>query len=432
MASSDSLSNIISAGDIIIPIMGITGSGKSTFIARCTGNETGIGHKLQSHTSEVLIQSFKYKGHTVRLVDTPGFDDSRSEFDDAQILNQIAGWLMLASKHSPPLTLNGIIYLHPINEAGGRMRGTAKNNLNMFQAMCGDEPMSSVVIVTTMWSKVKEGTGLDLQKQLSERYWNSMIDAGSKVVKHDDTSASALRIIEHIIDRKAQVKMGLQTQLVEGGMKLEETSAGQQLRSKVIEEQNRARNKLQDAQQDLEQALRDRDNTTANEILELQAKHDAMIRAKEDELNSMKRRADDLYQRTLESLAAAEKENARLQKEAEENVAAIKKQIEVANRQQLERYNPPPPSYSSYSGYSGASLGRRDPVAEMQLQLQEKQREAELRRQDVQMQTFFHYASMDIAKQQLDEAKRSAKWGKAGAVMSTVGAVAAVMSCNVM
>ncbi|CAN9277522.1 unnamed protein product [Alternaria alternata] len=150
--------------------MGITGSGKSTFIARCTGNYTEIGHKLQSHTSEVLIKSFRYKGPTVRLVDTPGFDDSRSEFDDAQTLNQIAGWLMVASKHKPPLTLSGIIYLHPMNEAGGRMRGTAKNNLNMFQAMCGDEPMSSVVVATTMWSKINESTGLDLQKQLSERY----------------------------------------------------------------------------------------------------------------------------------------------------------------------------------------------------------------------------------------------------------------------
>jgi hypothetical protein len=370
-----------------------------------------------------------YKGHTVRLVDTPGFDDSRSEFDDAQILNQIAGWLMLASKHNPPLTLSGIVYLHPINEPGGRMRGTARNNLNMFQAMCGDEPMSSVVVATTMWSKINESTGLDLQRQLSERYWNSMIDAGSKVIRHDDTSGSALRIIEHIINRKAQMNMGLQKQLVEGRMKLEDTSAGQQLRSKVIEEQNRAKNKLRDAQNDLEQAIRDRDNTAASEILELQRKHDATIRAKDAELNSMKRRADDLYRRTLDSLAAAEEENARLQKEAEEDVAAMKRQIQVASGQQVQRYNPPPPSSS---GYSNASSVRRDPVAEMQLQLQERQREAEQRMHDVQMQTYFHSDSMDVAKEQLHEARRGVKWGKTGAVMGTVAAGAALVSCNVM
>lgn len=74
----------------------------------------------------------------------------------------------------------------------------------------------------------------------------------------------------------------------------------------------------------------------------------------------------------------------------------------------------------------------RDPVAEMQLQWQEKQREAEQHRQDAQMQTYFHYASADIANQQLHEAKRGVKWGKIGAVMGTVAAGAAVVSCNVM
>lgn len=379
----------------------------------------------------MLIRSFIYKGHTIRLVDTPGFDDSRSEFDDAQILNQIAGWLMLASKHKPPLTLSGIIYLHPMNEAGGRMRGTAKNNLNMFQAMCGNEPMSSVVIATTMWSRIDGKTGLDLQKQLSDRYWNTMIDAGSQVIRHDDNSASALHIIDCIINRGKKVKMGLQTQLLNGNM-LEETSAGQQLRSKVIDEQNRARNKLQDAQNDLDQALMESDNTKAREILELQEKHDATIRAKDAELNNMKRRADGLYQRTLDSPATAEKENERLQEEAEKRVAALKKEIEAAGGQQVQAYSPPPPSYSSRSGYSGASTIRQDPVVHMQLRLQEKQREAEQRRHDAQMQTYFHLATTDIAKEQLHQAKRGVKWGKTSAVIGGVAAGATIVSCNVM
>ena len=104
-------------------------------------------------------------------------------------------------------------------------------------------------------------------------------------------------------------------------MKQEETSAGQQLRSKVIEEQNRARNKLRDAQNHLEQALGDRDNTAANEILELHAKHDATIQIK------------DLYHQTLDSLAAAGEENTRLRKEAEEDVAAMERRFEAASGQ---------------------------------------------------------------------------------------------------
>lgn len=119
-------------------------------------------------------------------------------------------------------------------------------------------------------------------------------------------------------------------------MRIWDHSAGQQLGSKVIDEQNRARNKLREAQNDLEQALKDRDNETAGEVLELQAKHDAIIRAKEMELNNMKKRAEDLYQRTLESLAAAEEENMRLQRKAEEDAAALERQIEAASEQHLQ------------------------------------------------------------------------------------------------
>ena len=148
---------------------------------------------LCSETSEVFIGTLRYKCRTTRLVDTPGLDDSRSEMDDAHILNQIAGWLVLASRQTPPLKLSGIIYLHPINEAGGRMRSSAKNNLNMFQAMCGEEPLSSVVVATTMLGKINEQNGENLQRQLSERYWKSMIDAGTKIIRHDDNRDSALR-----------------------------------------------------------------------------------------------------------------------------------------------------------------------------------------------------------------------------------------------
>ncbi|KAF3048584.1 hypothetical protein E8E11_007327 [Didymella keratinophila] len=386
MPTSSFSDNVISADDIIIPVMGITGS---------------------------------------------GFDDSRNEMDDAHILNQIAGWLVLASRQTPPLKLSGIIYLHPINEAGGRMRGSARNNLNMFRAMCGEEPMSSVVVATTMWGKINEQNGTDLQKQLSERYWKSMIDAGTKVIRHDDNRDSALRIVEYIMSRKAQVKMDIQKQLEDGRIDVKDTSAGQQLRSKVLDEQSRARDKLKEAQADFEQALRESDNTAASELLDLQQKHETTIQAKDAELESMKKKADDLLQQTLDSLAAAENERARLQKESEESIAAIKKEIEATKAKQVQRYSPPPPSYSSQASSSQASL-RPDPLMEMQLKMQERQNEMEQRRRDAEMQTYFHFASTAIAKEQLTQAQKGVKWGKTGAIVGTVAAGAAVLSCNVM
>ena len=39
-----------SPDDIFIAVMGLTGVGKSTFVAECTGEEGGVGHTLESCT----------------------------------------------------------------------------------------------------------------------------------------------------------------------------------------------------------------------------------------------------------------------------------------------------------------------------------------------------------------------------------------------
>lgn len=90
--------------------MGVTGSGKSTFINTCVEQEVEVGHSLKSckrlskpicskiailttlyrytGTDRVGIATFKYNGQIVNLIDTPGFDDTfRSDTD---VLKDIA------------------------------------------------------------------------------------------------------------------------------------------------------------------------------------------------------------------------------------------------------------------------------------------------------------------------------------------------------
>lgn len=76
--------------------MGKTGSGKSSvchqaplFCGLCTQNLgqfinsvagkniAGVGHGLESMTSDVVAFDIDYKGQKLTLVDTPGFDDYR-------------------------------------------------------------------------------------------------------------------------------------------------------------------------------------------------------------------------------------------------------------------------------------------------------------------------------------------------------------------
>ncbi|KAK0747197.1 hypothetical protein B0T18DRAFT_430014 [Schizothecium vesticola] len=63
--------------EILIAIIGVTGAGKTTFVSRVTGDTSfKIGHDIDSLTSS----TFTLDSTRVRLLDTPGFDDShRSE-----------------------------------------------------------------------------------------------------------------------------------------------------------------------------------------------------------------------------------------------------------------------------------------------------------------------------------------------------------------
>ena len=85
------------------------------------------------------------------------------------------------------------------------MRGSTRNNPNMFKAMWGDEPLSCLVLATTMWGKIQEFEGQRRQEELSNNHWSHMVRNGSTVVRHDDARDSALRIIDHIISQRTRV-----------------------------------------------------------------------------------------------------------------------------------------------------------------------------------------------------------------------------------
>jgi hypothetical protein len=77
------------------------------------------------------------------LVDTPGFDDSRTS--DSEILRALAAWL--TETYSANIRLTGILYLHRILDI--RLGGSAMRNLRMFRKLVGEQNLASVVLATT-------------------------------------------------------------------------------------------------------------------------------------------------------------------------------------------------------------------------------------------------------------------------------------------
>lgn len=232
--------------DIVIPVMGPTGVGKSTFINSLLGQEKMVvGHDLKSCTARIehaVVSNIpshpNLHGRRVVIVDVPGFDDTIE--DDAEILRRIAIWL--ASSYDDGMKLGGVIYLHEISQT--RMLGTTRRNLNMFRKLCGEEALSRVILGTTKWADVLSDIGEQREKQLSDKFWKEMIGFGSVVRRFDKTQESAQAILNVILDKLTPPTPGestpgsvghdptlqIQKELVHLQRFIPETQAGQELR----------------------------------------------------------------------------------------------------------------------------------------------------------------------------------------------------------
>ncbi len=76
--------------------------------------------------------TFERNGHTVHLIDTPGFDGSTTS--DALLLEDIAACLNQAYTYG--VQVSGIIYLNAINSP--RAQGSAKKALRIVKKICGE------------------------------------------------------------------------------------------------------------------------------------------------------------------------------------------------------------------------------------------------------------------------------------------------------
>ncbi|KAG6382120.1 hypothetical protein JVT61DRAFT_763 [Boletus reticuloceps] len=217
--------------DVVIAVMGPTGSGKSTFVRLASGHDIqGIGHELKSYTQDVLaIRSRdRESGRHIVLVDTPGFNDTHKS--DLDILNIISEWLN--SSYKQDKLLSGILYLHRISD--NRMAGTPLQNLRVFEKLCGKDALNKVYLTTTMWDEIEQSTGEKRLEELETEYWKSMIIQGAQVVRSQNNEDSAKKIIQQILDQEAaRQPVLLQKEMTDLQKQLKETQAGQELYSQL-------------------------------------------------------------------------------------------------------------------------------------------------------------------------------------------------------
>jgi len=227
--------------------MGATGSGKTSFINLASESKLSVGTDLRSCTEDVQTSEvFAVDDCPIRLIDTPGFHDTFKS--DIDILDSIAQ--SLATLHERGETLGGVIYLHRISDV--RFTGTAARSFKALIAMCGDQALRNVVIVTNMWGKVTPDVGEAREQELASSFFKSALDKGALFRRHHDTIESTHDIIRGILKKK-QVTLQIQEEIVDYRKRIEETAAGKELMKELSEQVDKRLRQLRELQEMLSQ-----------------------------------------------------------------------------------------------------------------------------------------------------------------------------------
>ena len=189
----------------------------------------------------------------VILVDTPGFNDT--ERSDTDILAELAEWMK--ESHNDDLLLSGIIYLHSISDA--RMTNSSLQNLRMFRRLCGDDNLENVILATTKWGVTPVEDAIRREKDLTSEggFWNTMIAAGSRVRRFENSAASAEALVEEILRKKETFVPMIQKEVVQG-KKLSDTKAGAYLNKEIEKIQKHHQQEQEALKEEMERARKRR------------------------------------------------------------------------------------------------------------------------------------------------------------------------------
>ncbi|KAM5352745.1 hypothetical protein ACJ41O_005467 [Fusarium nematophilum] len=308
-SGSPRASHVPSSSDVFIALMGMTGAGKSTFISHCTDEKVLISEPgaLESCTQEVQVHRCKhFSPHAnVYLVDTPGFDDTNRK--DADILKEIASWL--TRTYQEKIQLRGLLYLHRISD--NRMGGCARKNLFMFKRLCGRDGMKNIRFVTTFWeqAELKEGERREQTLRDTKDFWGGCMSEGAQVNRHHNSKESALSILQQFVpgwtDKPPEeVKLAIQTEMVDSGKDLDQTGAGRELQDQIDREREKMRQEMKDREEDMKEALAARDKEMFEFLREEQDKQRAELRRRDKEMDELKVSMEKMHEEKIRKLEA--------------------------------------------------------------------------------------------------------------------------------
>ncbi|KAK1223447.1 hypothetical protein PQX77_013686 [Marasmius sp. AFHP31] len=309
----------------VMAVLGVTGSGKTTFINTASGSAFPVGNGLQScHAAVRCTRPFSAGGRQIVLIDTPGFDDTTR--GDPAILAAVSTFF--AELYRCGQRLAGIIYFHRITDV--RMGRVALRNIELLGGLCGDDFLKNVAIVTTRWDEVEPNVGEARERELRENntFFKPLLEKGAHMFRHDKLQSSAQGVLLHLLEGVPQPLL-IQTELVNDCKDLADTSAGAVL---ICESQMLAKEygrMLTRLRHELKGSIEAQDRTLRMEI-------EAEISSLEEDIMCVRSYAQSISRESAEHKAHFELQIERVRRAVDEEVRELRRHIDLL-RSQLER-----------------------------------------------------------------------------------------------
>ena len=137
----------------------------------------------------------------------------------------------------------------------------------MFRKLCGDAALKNVVLVTNMWSEVSLEIGKAREYELYTSFFKLATLKGAKMYRHHNTIQSAYDIVRSIMENHPIV-LQIQRELVDERKGITEMAAGASINQELEEQTKRHETELKDVLEKVQQASKDKDKETRQELEE--------------------------------------------------------------------------------------------------------------------------------------------------------------------
>ncbi|PPR06003.1 hypothetical protein CVT24_004645 [Panaeolus cyanescens] len=190
----------------LILLLGLTGTGKSSFIERLSGDTTHdiSGNSLDSVTQDIVpyevtnLRDAPPLSEQVYLIDTPGVCDT--QLSELRLVTSLQAWIKTASLPTV------VLYFHRITDK--RLCGSQRKILNIIRGLVG-EPKTYKTwtgIVTTMWDMVPEhqlAAAEERLRCLKENHFKNIcgmdVRVDDNVLRFYNTKESTLQVINDAV-----------------------------------------------------------------------------------------------------------------------------------------------------------------------------------------------------------------------------------------